>query len=83
MNTLVNTELHVKYDAGYIIISMPDDVEIKFPIKNNKRLATGSPQELNKIEVSPYGLHWPDLDEDLSFQGLIKGDYGQHINNLI
>lgn len=79
MNILVNA----KYDAGYIVISMPDDVEIKFPIKNNKRLSTGSPKELNKFEVSPYGLHWPDLDEDLSFQGLIKGDYGQHIHNLI
>ena len=81
MNTLVNTELYAKYDAGYIIISMPEEVEIKFPVKKNKRLATGSPQELNRIEISPYGLHWPDLDEDLSFQGLLKGDYGQHIHN--
>ena len=83
MNILVNTELHAKYDAGYIIISMPEEVEIKLPIKKNKRLAAGSPQELNRIEVSPYGLHWPDLDENLSFQGLISGDYGQHIHNLI
>ena len=83
MNTLINTELQAKYDAGYIIIYMPEELEIKFPVKNNKRLAAGSPHELNKIEVSPYGLHWPDLDEDLSFQGLLKGDYGQHIHNLI
>lgn len=26
----------------------------------------------------PYGLHWPDLDEDLSFKGLLAGDYGQY-----
>ena len=83
MNTLVNTEMQAKYDAGYIIVTMPEEVEIKFPIKNNKRLATGSPQELSKVEISPYGLHWPDLDEDLSFQGLLKGDYGQNVHNLI
>ena len=28
-------------------------------------------------QVSPFGLHWPDLDEDLSFRGLLEGDYGQ------
>jgi hypothetical protein len=30
------------------------------------------------MEISPYGIHWPELDEDLSFQGLLRGDYGQH-----
>jgi len=37
----------------------------------------GTPQQLNNIEISPFGLHWPDLDEDLSFRGLLKGDFGQ------
>ncbi|MFH0926283.1 MAG: hypothetical protein V1872_11770 [bacterium] len=27
--------------------------------------------------MSPYGLHWPDLDENLSFKGLLEEDYGQ------
>jgi len=22
-------------------------------------------------------IHWPDLDEDLSFDGLLRGDFGQ------
>jgi hypothetical protein len=33
---------------------------------------------LSRIEISPYGVHWPDLDEDLSFRGLLRGDHGQH-----
>jgi hypothetical protein len=32
---------------------------------------------LNHIEISPFGLHWPELDEDLSFRDLLEGDYGQ------
>jgi hypothetical protein len=32
---------------------------------------------LNHIEISPFGLHWPELNEDLSFRGLLEGDYGQ------
>lgn len=67
------------YDKGYIVIQMKSGVEIKFPVNKNIRLAKGSPEELNNIEFSPYGLHWPDLDEDLSFKGLLRGDYGQYI----
>ncbi len=55
-------------------------LEIKFPIKGNKRLSTATEKDLSNIEISPYGLHWEALDEDLSFQGLLKGDYGQYIN---
>jgi hypothetical protein len=29
------------------------------------------------VEISPFGLHWPELDEDLSFAGLKRGDFGQ------
>jgi hypothetical protein len=32
---------------------------------------------LANIELSPFGLHWPDLDEDLSIRGILAGDYGQ------
>lgn len=56
---------------------MESAVEIRFPIASNKRLARGTAEQLNNIEVSPYGLHWPDLDEDLSFTGVLAGDYGQ------
>ena len=57
---------------------MESDVEIRFPIARNPRLAKGSISQLNNVEISPFGIHWPDLDEDLSFRGLLEGDYGQH-----
>jgi hypothetical protein len=40
---------------------------------SSRRLARASQQQLEAMEVSPsgYGLHWPDLDEDLSVDGLI------------
>jgi len=30
-----------------------------------------------RIEISPFGLHWPTLDEDLSFEGILAGRSGQ------
>lgn len=77
MNTLVDTARSVVYRDGHIVVTMDNEVEIRFPVAGNPRLDRGTPAQLNHIEISPYGLHWPDLDEDLSFRGLIEGDYGQ------
>jgi len=60
-----------------MIVAMQSGVEIRFPVSDNPRLVKGTPRQLNHVEVSPFGLHWPDLDEDLSFRGLLEGDYGQ------
>ena len=39
----------------------------------SRRLARASQAQRENVEISPagYGLHWPDIDEDLSIDGLI------------
>jgi hypothetical protein len=64
-------------ENGMLVLVMSTGMELRFPVSSNPRLAKGSERELNNIEISPFGLHWPDLDEDLSFAGLASGDYGQ------
>jgi hypothetical protein len=61
---------------------MESGAEIRFPVVENPRLAGGTPVQLDNIEISPFGLYWPDLDEDLSFRGLIEGNHGQHQKKL-
>lgn len=78
MSTSADTTVTARYGRGHVVIRMPGGVDIRFPVARNPRLARGTPTQLNNIEVSPYGLHWPDLDEDLSFKGLVSGDYGQY-----
>jgi hypothetical protein len=51
--------------------------EFRFPVAENPRLANGTPEQLNNIEISPFGLHWPDLDEDLSLRGIAQDHFGQ------
>jgi hypothetical protein len=51
--------------------------ELKFPIDGNPRLEQARLEDLHHIELSPFGIHWPKLDEDLSFEGIMRGDYGQ------
>ena len=77
MSTLADTARSARLDDGFIVISMQSGVELRFAVSENPRLAAGTPAQLNRIEISPFGLHWPDLDEDLSFRGLAKGDYGK------
>jgi hypothetical protein len=78
MNTLIDKAVKVSVIDRHIVIHMESDVEIRFPIARNPRLVKGSISQLNNVEISPFGIHWPDLDEDLSFRGLIEGNYGQH-----
>lgn len=77
MNVLDDMARTASYQDGYIILRMTSGVEIRFPITENLRLKRGNEQQLSNIQITPYGLHWVDLDEDLSFRGLLNGDYGQ------
>ena len=77
MNTLADTLQAARFEAGMIVIALRSGLEIRFPVAVNPRLRAATPAQLNHIEVSPLGLHWPDVDEDLSLRGLMAGDFGQ------
>lgn len=71
MNTLTDIAKKASSQNGHLVIQTESGVEIRFPAAKNPRLACGTPAELNNIKISPFGLHWPDLDEDLSFAGIL------------
>lgn len=77
MNTLADIAVAAAHVNGEIVVRMESGAEIRFPVADNPRLARGTPRQLNRIEISPFGLHWPELDEDLSFRGLLEGNHGQ------
>lgn len=77
MSTLTDRAKVVSYSGGFVRIIMESGVHYRFAVANNPRLAGGSAAQLSNIEISPFGIHWPDLDEDLSFNGIARGDYGQ------
>lgn len=77
MSLLTDSARSAVVRDGQVVIVMRGEAEIRFPIALNPRLARGTAEQLNRIEISPFGIHWPELDEDLSFRGLLGGDYGQ------
>lgn len=82
MNTLTDTLSKAFYKNGFVFITLLSGVEIKFPIKGNQRLEAANEKDLTDINISPLGLHWEALDEDLSLEGILSGDYGQSNKTL-
>jgi hypothetical protein len=77
MNTLADTPRKACYRDGRIYVSMASGLDFSFPIQGNPRLEGKPDRLLSEVEVSPFGLHWPSLDEDLAIRGILSGDYGQ------
>lgn len=77
MNTLIDQPISASHQQGLIVVRLSSGRELSFSIQGNKRLEAGTDAQLNHIELSPFGLHWPELDEDLSLSGIAEGRYGQ------
>ncbi len=58
-----------------LTVDLEDGRTISVPIGWYPRLAHGTPAERANVQISGagYGLHWPDLDEDIGVEGLLLG----------
>jgi hypothetical protein len=67
--------LDVQFSEDAISVSMRDGRVITVPLVWYPRLLDATaPQRNNwKIAGGGYGIHWPDIDEDLSTEGLLRG----------
>lgn len=54
-------------------VTLADGATIVVPLWWYPRLLDATPEQREKVELSPFGLHWEDIDEDLSIEGLLKG----------
>lgn len=67
----------VWYESGFVCLLLSDRKEIRFPVDLNRKLRNASIDQLKNIEIicNGTGIHWPDLDEDLSVSGIIEGRF--------
>ena len=65
-------------ENGWVCVRLEDEREIRFPAAKNRRLRNATPAQLANVEIicNGTGLHWPDLDEDLSVNGILGGRLG-------
>jgi hypothetical protein len=65
----------VRCDSDYLTVDLMDGRTIAVPLAWYPQLLAGTPaQRANWTKAGAgYGIHWPDLDEDLSTEGLLRG----------
>jgi hypothetical protein len=58
-----------------LIVDLSDGRTLSAPLAWYPRLLHGTPEERNNWRLigDGEGIHWPDLDEDISVEGLILG----------
>jgi Protein of unknown function (DUF2442) len=70
MNTSAKS---VRFDADSMWVELSDGRTLAVPLAWFPRLMDATPEQRAHVEISPQGLHWDDLDEDISVQGLLEG----------
>jgi hypothetical protein len=65
----------VRVSEDTLTVDLMDGRTISVPLVWYPRLLDGTPKQRSKWKVcaAGYGIHWPDLDEDLSTEGLLRG----------
>ena len=66
------------YENGRVCLLLSDKKEIRFPAALNSKLRDATTEQVSNIMIicDGTGLHWPDLDEDLSVTGILEGRFG-------
>ncbi len=61
---------HKELDVMLILLNNRKILERKISLTH--RLAQANEVQLKQYQLSRTGIHWPELDEDLSLRGLLK-----------
>ncbi|MBI3146203.1 MAG: DUF2442 domain-containing protein [Pseudogulbenkiania sp.] len=63
----------VRFDDCTMWVELSDGRTLGVPLAWFPRLLAASRVQLERYELSPHGIHWDELDEDLSIAGLLTG----------
>jgi hypothetical protein len=67
--------LNVSVTDDTLSVDLEDGRTVSIPIGWYPRLANGTAAERANFQISGagYGVHWPDLDEDIGIEGMLLG----------
>ena len=61
------------FNEDVMWVALSDGRTIGVPMVWFPRLLNATAVEREAVEISPFGLHWDALDEDVSVEGLLAG----------
>ena len=65
----------VRIDEDALTVDLADGRTVSTPLAWYPRLLHATPEQRSNFVISSagYGIHWPDVDEDLSVHGMLAG----------
>ena len=63
----------VRFDEHTMWVDLTDGRTIGVPLAWFPRLLRATPPQREHVELSRIGLHWEEVDEDISVAGLLAG----------
>jgi Protein of unknown function (DUF2442) len=69
----------VRFDDDSMWVVLSDGRTIGVPYAWFPRLLYATPQQREAVEIGRRGLHWEDIDEDISVAGLLAGRRDQTV----
>jgi hypothetical protein len=67
------TPTDIRFDEESMWVSLSDGRTLGVPLSWFPLLEQATPARRKKFWLSPRGLHWDEIDEDISVQGLLDG----------
>lgn len=66
---------NVELTEDNLSVALRDGRTITVPLAWYPRLLNATPEQRNNWQIAGggYGLHWPEIDEDLNTEGLLRG----------
>ena len=61
------------FTATELVVTLVDGRRIATPLDWYPKLKSAWTAARADYEIMPMGIHWPQLDEDLSIAGMLKG----------
>lgn len=72
----------IKFDDFYIYLYTDDGRVGALPLKSFPRLYNATPPQREQYALGPFGIHWPELDEDLSYEGFFTDEADEAANEI-
>ena len=68
----------VSFDDATLWLTLSDGRILGMPLVWFPRLLNATPEQREAVEITPFGLHWAELDEDISIPALLAGKPATH-----
>lgn len=65
--------VEVACDGEHISVTLRDGRVLRAPLWWYPRLLAATPTQRADVETMPMGIHWPQVDEDISVASILRG----------